>query len=361
MPRLKDLYREQIVTALQKELGYRNVIAHKKPWCEGPYGRESQAIKAFEPKRNFLSTDDTARLMTEIVTAQCVSAKRSGEMMAAHEPIRPTHPLRMGMDWETLPKVIAGAGMPLIAKGVTHPDDARRLAEMGFEVIYISNHGGHALDHGRGAIDYLPDIVAAYVRRMRGKQKAPTKIPVSIRLEPDVVAALRAIALNRLPLRAMAIVPAAENMPGGRAIRPGDVLRGASGITVEVNNTDAEGRLILGDALWYARQQGATHLVDVATLTGAIVVALGKITSGIFGTPDAWVEEVRRAGDAAGDLMWALPVFDEYREQLKSVFADIQNIGTRYGGAITAAMFLTFEIAFNVIMPKGPLEAAFGY
>ena len=97
---------------------------------------------------------------------------RSGEMMAAHEPIRPTHPLRMGMDWETLPKVIAGAGMPLIAKGVTHPNDARRLAEMGFEVIYISNHGGHALDHGRGAIDYLPDIVAAVSSTVRSPWNA---------------------------------------------------------------------------------------------------------------------------------------------------------------------------------------------
>ena len=129
-------------------------------------------------------------------------------------------------------------------------------------------------------------------------------------------------------------------MPSGNAVRPGDVLTSAEGKTVEIINTDAEGRLILGDALWYARQQGATHLVDVATLTGAIVVALGKITSGIFGTPDAWVEEVRRAGDAAGDLMWALPVFDEYREQLKSEIADLSNTGGRPAGSITAALFL---------------------
>ncbi len=95
-----------------------------------------------------------------------------------------------------------------------------------------------------------------------------------------VIAALRAIALEKLPMRAMAIVPCTENMPGGRATKPGDVHTGASGITVEINNTDAEGRLILGDALWYAKQQGATHLVDVATLTGACVVALGKTTTG---------------------------------------------------------------------------------
>ena len=96
-------------------------------------------------------------------------------------------------------------------------------------------------------------------------------------------------------------------MPGGRAIKPGDILKSAEGKTVEVINTDAEGRLILGDGLWYARKLGATHLVDVATLTGAIVVALGKLTSGVFGTPDWWVDQVRRVGDRAGDRMWPMP------------------------------------------------------
>ena len=105
-----------------------------------------------------------------------------------------------------------------------------------------------------------------------------------------VVAALRAMAHAALPIRAIAVVPSAENMPGGRAMKPGDILRGASGLTVEVNNTDAEGRLILGDALWYARQIGATHLIDVATLTGACIVALGKITTGLFGMPQPWVD-----------------------------------------------------------------------
>ena len=97
------------------------------------------------------------------------------------------------------------------------------------------------------------------------------------------------------------IVPATENMPGGRATKPGDVLTGASGTTVEVVNTDAEGRLILGDALWYARELGATHLVDVATLTGACVVALGKAASGLFGQPQSWVGAVQRAGERAGE------------------------------------------------------------
>ena len=107
-----------------------------------------------------------------------------------------------------------------------------------------------------------------------------------------------------------------------------------------VINTDAEGRLVLADGLWYARRLGATHLVDVATLTGAIVVALGKAASGIFGTPDAWVEQVRRVADRAGDRVWPLPLFEEYREQLKSDIADLTNTGGRPAGSITAAMFL---------------------
>ncbi len=155
-----------------------------------------------------------------------------------------------------------------------------------------------------------------------------------------VACAMRAIALLEAPIRVIGLVPATENMPGGRAIKPGDVLKSASGKTVEVINTDAEGRLVLGDALWYARQLGATHLVDIATLTGACVVALGKITSGIFGAPDAWVQHVRRVADRAGDRVWQLPLFDEYRDQLKSDIADLMNTGGRPASSITAAMFL---------------------
>jgi leucyl aminopeptidase len=155
-----------------------------------------------------------------------------------------------------------------------------------------------------------------------------------------VIAAMTALSILRAPVRVIGVVPAVENMPGGRAIKPGDVLRGASGKTVEVLNTDAEGRLILGDALWYARQLGATHLVDVATLTGAITVALGKTTAGLFGTPDWWLEEVRQASHRAGDRSWPMPLFADYFDQIKSEIADMTNTGGRMGGAITAALFL---------------------
>ena len=155
-----------------------------------------------------------------------------------------------------------------------------------------------------------------------------------------VVAAVRAIARLGVRRKVIAVVPASENMPGGRALKPGDVIRGASGITVEINNTDAEGRLVLGDGLWYAQQRGATHLVDVATLTGACVVALGKITTGLFGTPPAFVTQVRQAAARAGEAVWELPLGQEYRDLMKSEIADIINSGGRAGGAITAAMFL---------------------
>ena len=111
-----------------------------------------------------------------------------------------------------------------------------------------------------------------------------------------VIGAMRAISLLGAPIKVVGIIPTTENMPGGRAVKPGDILRGAGGKTVEVINTDAEGRLILGDGLWYARELGATHLVDVATLTGACVVALGKIATGLFGQPDEWTVDRRRVG-----------------------------------------------------------------
>jgi leucyl aminopeptidase len=155
-----------------------------------------------------------------------------------------------------------------------------------------------------------------------------------------VACAMRAIALLGAPIRVIGVVPTTENMPGGRAIKPGDILKSAEGKTVEVINTDAEGRLILGDGLWYARKLGATHLVDVATLTGAVVVALGKMTTGLFGTPDAFVEKVRRVANQAGDRSWPMPTFDDYMEQLKSEIADFTNTGGRAGGSITAALFL---------------------
>jgi len=155
-----------------------------------------------------------------------------------------------------------------------------------------------------------------------------------------VAGAMLAIARLGVPRRVIGIIPTTENMPGGRATRPGDVVVGASGTSVEVINTDAEGRLILGDALWYARQLGATHLIDIATLTGAIVVALGHHVSGLFGNDSDWVSRVEQAAARGGDRVWRMPIYEEARDQIKSDIADIINSAGRHGGAVTAAAFL---------------------
>jgi leucyl aminopeptidase len=155
-----------------------------------------------------------------------------------------------------------------------------------------------------------------------------------------VIGTMRAISHLRPPVRITALIPAVENMVSGRAQRPGDIVTTLSGKTVEVLNTDAEGRLILIDAITYALRLGCTHLVDAATLTGAIVVALGHLRVGAFTNNQELLERVRAAGDAGGERLWQMPLDEEYKDYLKSAFADIPNIGGRWGGSITAAMFL---------------------
>jgi leucyl aminopeptidase len=153
---------------------------------------------------------------------------------------------------------------------------------------------------------------------------------------------MRALAALKPSVKVICVVPATENMPGGTAQKPGDIQTAMSGKTIEVLNTDAEGRLILADAVHYAKQLGATHLVDAATLTGAIVVALASINVGVFGGSDqAWTDKVLASAKAAGEKMWQMPMDDEYREYIKGTVADIQNIGSgKGGGSITGAWFI---------------------
>ncbi len=155
-----------------------------------------------------------------------------------------------------------------------------------------------------------------------------------------MLGAMKALAALKPAVPVTAVIPSVENMPGHHAQRPGDVVHTMSGKTVEVLNTDAEGRLILADALTYAKQQGCTHLVDAATLTGAVAVALGHERAGLFSNEDSWRDRVLAAAEGSGEKMWPLPLDEEYKDQLKSLIADLPNIGSRWGGAITAAMFL---------------------
>jgi leucyl aminopeptidase len=156
----------------------------------------------------------------------------------------------------------------------------------------------------------------------------------------SVMATLIALAQLKPKINVTALVPATENLPSGVALKPGDILTTMNGKTIEVLNTDAEGRLILADALSYARKLGAKAIIDVATLTGACRVALGMVCTGVFSNNQGLADKVIAAGSEAGELAWQLPMYEEYKEQLKSNIADIKNIGNRYAGAITAAKFL---------------------
>jgi leucyl aminopeptidase len=151
---------------------------------------------------------------------------------------------------------------------------------------------------------------------------------------------MRAIALLKPKVKVIGIVCATENMPSGKAQKPGDIQTAMSGKTIEIINTDAEGRLVLADGLCYARQLGCTHLVDAATLTGAVVVALGYANAGVFSNDDSFYERFSKALAASGEKMWRLPLGEEYLDQMRSSIADLQNTGGRWGGASTAAAFL---------------------
>ncbi|MDQ3753405.1 MAG: leucyl aminopeptidase [Acidobacteriota bacterium] len=155
-----------------------------------------------------------------------------------------------------------------------------------------------------------------------------------------VLGVMRAIAQLKPPIPVLGVVPSTENMPSGKATKPGDVVRAMSGKTIEVINTDAEGRLILADAISYAKKLGATRIVDLATLTGAVSIALGDVNTGVLGTDQELIDELIAAGREVGEKFWQLPLDKEYSKQIKSDIADIKNVGGRKAGTITAAAFL---------------------
>ncbi len=155
-----------------------------------------------------------------------------------------------------------------------------------------------------------------------------------------VIAAVKAAAEMELPINVYAIVPAAENMPSGTSFRPGDIVTTYSGKTVEVQNTDAEGRMILCDAIHYAVEQGCDTIIDIATLTGSCMVALGTHKAGLMSNDDSLAKQLQKAADQSGEKVWPMPCGDEYAEEMKSKIADLKNIGSKWGGACTAAAFL---------------------
>jgi len=155
-----------------------------------------------------------------------------------------------------------------------------------------------------------------------------------------VLGIVQAVSKLRLPIHLVGIVPATENLPGGSAMKPGDILRTFSGKTIEVISTDAEGRLIIADALGYARKFNPDAIIDIATLTGACIIALGKVATGMLGNDRSLMGMIRKAGELSGERVWELPLWEEYDEQIKSDIADMKNVGGREAGAITAAAIL---------------------
>ena len=155
-----------------------------------------------------------------------------------------------------------------------------------------------------------------------------------------VIAAISAVAQLKPRMNVVAIIPATENLPSGKALKPGDILTAMNGKTIEIISTDAEGRLILADALSYAKKLGVRFMVDVATLTGACKIALGDVYSGAFGNNQELLDKVIAAGAEAGELIWQMPMHERYKEQIKGDIADIKNVGGKWGGAITGAQFL---------------------
>lgn len=196
-------------------------------------------------------------------------------------------------------------------------DDSQPLALVGKGITFDT--GGISLKPGAGMDEMKYDMCGA----------------------ASVLGTMKAVLELQLPINLVGVMTCAENMPSGRATRPGDIVTTMSGQTVEILNTDAEGRLVLCDALTYVERFKPKAVIDIATLTGACLVALGDKTSGLLGNDEELIQQVLAAGKTAGDVAWQLPLFDDYQEQLDSPFADIANIGGRFAGTITAACFLS--------------------
>jgi leucyl aminopeptidase len=232
------------------------------------------------------------------------------------------------------PDEIRAQGMGALAAVAQGSDNEARLVVLRYDPPepakgdVVLGLVGKAITFDTGGISLKPSL---HMEDMKGDMAGGAA----------VIEATGAIAELGLPLRVLTVAPASENMPSGRAYRPGDIITAANGKTIEITNTDAEGRLVLADALWYARQQGATHVLDLATLTGAMEVALGDFYAGVFANDDAWREQIVAAGKASGDHLWPFPMHPRYRRYVDSVFADMKNSSDlRQAGAVLAAAFL---------------------
>jgi leucyl aminopeptidase len=232
------------------------------------------------------------------------------------------------------PEEIREQGMGALGAVAQGSDNPPRLVVMRYDppepaqADLVLGLVGKAITFDTGGISLKPSL---HMEDMKGDMAGGAA----------VLEATGAIAELGLPVRVLTVAAASENMPSGHAYRPGDIITAANGKTIEVISTDAEGRLVLADALWYARGQGATHILDLATLTGAMEVALGDLYAGVFGNDDGWRDRVVEAGEAGGDHAWPFPMHPRYRRYVDSVYADMKNSSDlRQAGAVLAAAFL---------------------
>jgi leucyl aminopeptidase len=232
------------------------------------------------------------------------------------------------------PEEIAAAGMGAFAAVAKGSDNPPRLITLAYEPPEPARADvrlglvGKAITFDAGGLSLKPAYRMDEMKADMGGGAA-------------VLAATGAIAELGLPVRMLTVVPSCENLPSGHAFRPGDIVTALSGKTIEISNTDAEGRLILADALWHARESGATHVLDLATLTGGVVIAMGDFYAGLFGNDEAWTAEIEAAARASGDHAWRLPLHERYHRYNDSAFADLKNSSDyRQASPILAAAFL---------------------
>ncbi len=281
--------------------------------------------------------DVSAPVGVATVTAEAVNAARDLQ----NAPSNHLTPTALAQRAQALPRVqvevwgraeIEAAGMGAFAAVAQGSDEEPRLITIRYEGEGATGPTlgfvGKGVTFDTGGISIKP---GAKMHEMKFDMSGAAA----------VLEATAAIARLELPVRLVTVIGATENMPSGHAMRPGDILRAKTGTTIEVINTDAEGRLVLADCLAHAVDQGAERLVDLATLTGAIVSALGKTHAGLFSDDDAWCEQVRAAGGRAGELLWRLPLHAEYAKAIEGAYADIANsVENRQAGSIVAAEFL---------------------
>ena len=314
-------------------------------------------FKEFMTKKNNGGDKKITTLTLLVNTARELAAAQDGAKKAevTAEAVYLARDLVSRPGNNATPSFLAGTAREIAKKSglACKVIDAHEAGRLGMGSFLSIAKGSHEpaqfiiLEHKPGLKKQLPVIVLigkAITFDSGGISLKPAKDMEEMKTDmaggAAVMGALLACARLALPVHAVGIIPATENLPSGHALKPGDIVTSLSGKTIEIITTDAEGRLILADALTYAQRYKPSAIIDLATLTGACVIALGSDVSGLMGTDDGLIEKIRSAAEKTGEKVWQLPLWDEYGVLIKSDIADLKNTGGRAGGAITAAYFL---------------------